>query len=704
MMFFINSKYIWADGLQKKQNLSLGFVSVIAKGDYKLYLTASSLYRLYVNGNVVSYGPARAPHGFARVDVVSLGKYLNHPENIIAIEVIGYKVDNFYIPNSKSFLRAEIRDTADTVIKATGNGDNFIAYNLKHRGQNSERITVQRHFVEQYDFKKNGGGLAWYRHIQPELPEIAVCSFAPDLKLLDRTAPLWEPSSPFSGKLIRQGTVHETMPAQETGNEKVTDIRQRYTWTGDGPDSANDYLLFDFGRNRTGFIRCELECIEDAEIILAHEEILLGKDFSFTRAWWANNVIKIKLSKGQKLQFESFEAYVCKYLAVFILKGKISSCRVALREYAFPRKCMKLPVLPGNVPKSIHKIFTAAIETFRQNAVDTFMDCPGRERAAWLCDSFYIARASYFLTGNTVMEDIFIENFLLPDGFKNLPHGMLPMCYPADTKQFIPQWPMWLILQIDEYREQRGGKRDFPKEFKDKFLDLVSYFDKFINEYGLLESLDGWNVIEWSKAKDYLGGVHFPTNMLYAKCLDILSKWYGIGEFHKKAGQIKDFIRRYTFDGGYFADNAVRLNGKLTITGNHSEICQYFAFFMDIIDPNEKKWKNMFRKLADNNADIRKSLAPVNMFIGRIMRLDLLQQNGFRQKVIAESIQHFVPMAKQTGTLWEKDTPDASCCHGFASFIAVILYETYMKKTVSRRHKPNPQYPKQTVEMPLVFN
>ena len=31
-------------------------------------------------------------------------------------------------------------------------------------------------------------------------------------------------------------------------------------------------------------------------------------------------------------------------------------------------------------------------------------------------------------------------------------------------------------------------------------------------------------------------------------------------------------------------------------------------------------------------------------------------------------------MAERTGTLWEHDAPSASCCHGFASHIAHVLY------------------------------
>ena len=34
---------------------------------------------------------------------------------------------------------------------------------------------------------------------------------------------------------------------------------------------------------------------------------------------------------------------------------------------------------------------------------------------------------------------------------------------------------------------------------------------------------------------------------------------------------------------------------------------------------------------------------------------------------------YYLGMAEKTGTLWEFDSPTASCNHGFASYIALLL-------------------------------
>ena len=41
--------------------------------------------------------------------------------------------------------------------------------------------------------------------------------------------------------------------------------------------------------------------------------------------------------------------------------------------------------------------YSGAIRTFAHNAVDLYSDCPSRERAGWLCDSYFSAKTEYCL-------------------------------------------------------------------------------------------------------------------------------------------------------------------------------------------------------------------------------------------------------------------------------------------------------------------
>ena len=62
-------------------------------------------------------------------------------------------------------------------------------------------------------------------------------------------------------------------------------------------------------------------------------------------------------------------------------------------------------------------------------------------------------------------------------------------------------------------------------------------------------------------------------------------------------------------------------------------------------------------------------------FIGAFMRLDWLGREGQVSRQCQEMKGYFLGMAKATGTLWENaDSRDSgSCCHGFASHVAVFV-------------------------------
>ncbi|MDR2849780.1 MAG: hypothetical protein LBW77_04455, partial [Verrucomicrobiota bacterium] len=63
-----------------------------------------------------------------------------------------------------------------------------------------------------------------------------------------------------------------------------------------------------------------------------------------------------------------------------------------------------------------------------------------------------------------------------------------------------------------------------------------------------------------------------------------------------------------------------------------------------------------------------------NAFIGDYLRLELLSRQGLSSQILDETKGYFEKMEKLTGTLWENDTPTASCCHGFASHVTHLYY------------------------------
>ncbi len=150
-MTFIKAKPVWIAGREKEKNLFVGFRAVFTAGQDEpmlLRLTGASSYRVWLNGNFLVNGPARAGHGYFRLDEIPLQPTLSHGENILAIEIAGYNANSYSTLNQPSFLQAEVISNGNVVV-STGSTD-FKAFVIPGKIQKIQRYSFQRTFAEAY--------------------------------------------------------------------------------------------------------------------------------------------------------------------------------------------------------------------------------------------------------------------------------------------------------------------------------------------------------------------------------------------------------------------------------------------------------------------------------------------------------------------------------------------------------------------------
>jgi hypothetical protein len=193
----------------------------------------------------------------------------------------------------------------------------------------------------------------------------------------------------------------------------------------------------------------------------------------------------------------------------------------------------------------------------------------------------------------------------------------------------------------------------------------------------LLEKLPGWVFVEWSAANSFTKDINFPTNMLYARALDAAARLLNESPLSCKAEKLRNIIRERSFDGEFFIDNEVYVDGVLTRTNNRTETCQYYAFFTGVATPetHNELWQRLLKEFGPERTKkgLHPEIHPSNAFIGNYLRLMLLDENGFYEQLLDESKGYFLYMAERTGTLWEFISTEASCNHGFASYTASMI-------------------------------
>ena len=580
------------------------------------------------------------------------------------------------------------------VIKFTSTLNNdFVACHLTEKLQKVQRYSYQRGFVEAYHIGQQTNDWMKGNSTLPPFP----LEEAESRKLLDCAAPIPDFSLETFEKRVEAGKLEEYKnPKPLFRDRAIAKVDAQYLGypienlelltvdilhniktepiSNPGEElKEKEYALFKMKNNYSGFIRVDVNVKEKTTLALTFDEVLTEGKVDYLRLR-CSNVVYYELEAGE-YELETLEPYTFQYLQVNVLKGKVSVKSAGIRHL----RCKDTArVTFGSSDKELELLFNTGLETFRQNAVDIFMDCPSRERAGWLCDSFYTGRAEEVLTGKNLIEKAFLENYAVAEKFNFLPEGMLPMCFPADNYNgnFIPNWSLWFILELEEHLK-RTGDSAFVETLRERIFKLLGYFEKLTNEAGLLEDLKGWIFVEWSKANEFVNGVNYPSNMLYASALDTVCRLYKKPEYAVKAENIRKKVLEQYFNGKFFRDNSVREKGVLKPTENYSETCQYFAFFFGVAtkDSHPELWKTLTVDFGPER--VKNKLFPEihasNAFIGNLMRMDLLGAQGYIEKQIEEIKKYYLLMARETGTFWENDNRGASLNHGFSSQICHFL-------------------------------
>ncbi len=702
---------VWILGREREINLWLSFRTV-SKGAKKtvLRLTGSSAYNVKINGNFIAFGPARCAHDFFRVDEIDISEYSGAP-SVIAVDVAGYNADSFYHIDQPSFLCAELIEDGE-ITAATG-VDGFICRVMTEHEQKAERFAGQRTFCEVYDFDTKYE--KWYKDSEIDKKEFAIdtvveqeeknfiargCEYniyekiyaekivsrlefqLGDHKQTTRYPAYIVPRSTGSGPSGKHFTLSEveTDSFMEARNIDVTSIKEADDIPAEEFIESLHGTTYKMPFNTTGKIEFDAECAEDSEIIITFDEFI-GEDklINFRRMYTVNSLIW-KIKKGS-YHLSTFEPYTLGAMHIFVKKGSVRILSPYISYFGAAPTERKFI----GEDKDLKKIFDAAVQTYRQNTFTIYMDCPSRERAGWLCDSFFTARVEKVLTGKSEIEHSFLENYFIPDSFKAQPLGMFPECYPGDHYNggFIPNWAMWLVIELEEYYE-RTKDREFIENAKKRIYALLDYFVKFENTDGLLEKLGSWIFVEWSKANELTQDINYPTNMLYAKMLRSAGNLYSDNNLIEKAEKIKEKINEQAItESGFYCDNAVYgEDGIAHLSGKCTETCQYYAFFCEVATPDKNPV--LFERLLNDFGPHRveegkwpdlcenakwRNIYPSNAFIGNYLRLEILFRYGEHKKLIENIRGYFLKMAELTGTLWENDTPTASCNHGFASHV-----------------------------------
>ncbi|MDD4992840.1 MAG: alpha-L-rhamnosidase C-terminal domain-containing protein [Paludibacter sp.] len=461
---------------------------------FSIQVSADNRYKLYVNGKIVSMGPARCDTYFWNYETVDISSYLTAGKNCIAalvwneaqfrpeaqvsirtafilqgasdIEEIlntneSWKCikDEGYKPIFNDFFAAskgQIVDMSQT-IKGDWTSVNFDDSNWKYANK-----------VADGKLKGASDGYGWQ----------LVSSNLPQMELMYQRIPKlrWA-----VGMKIPNSFPAEKKAIIIPANSKVDLLLDQTFYT-------NAYLTLNFSKGL------------GAGISIGYAETLYDREGKELRKTDRNEVEgKVFIgridsliadgSKNQSFTTLNFRSY--RYIRV-IVQTKEEPLVIEDIYGTFTGYPFKANYTFNSDNPEIKQILDIGWRTARLNAWETYTDCPYYEQLQYIGDTRIQAMISYYNSG----DDRLAKNALTLMDHSRLAEGVTLSRYPSRSTQIISTFSLWYIGMLHDYWMYRPDAGFL----KDKLMGqraILEFFAKYQQADGSLKDMPYWRFVDW---------------------------------------------------------------------------------------------------------------------------------------------------------------------------------------------------------------
>jgi len=273
------------------------------------------------------------------------------------------------------------------------------------------------------------------------------------------------------------------------------------------------------------------------------------------------------------------------------------------------------PFKNNSVFDSDNPIFTKILEngwrTARLCAMETYMDTPFYEQLQYVGDTRIQALISYYNSG----DDRLARQAINAIDYSRLSEGVTQSRFPATADNIIPPFSLIWIGMLNDYYHYRPDA-DFVKSHLPGVRQILSFYQNFQQEDGTIKNAPYWNFIDWPEnAKGWKAGVPPLNADGGSAALDFQLLWsyqwaaelennLGVKElanlYSAKAQQLKQTIMRKYWDDSkkMFADTDKK--------NSFSQHANTLAILTETIKGNDAQ--QLFRTMTQDNEITRASI------------------------------------------------------------------------------------------------
>jgi len=518
-----------------------------------VHLSADNRYKLWVNGKMVTTGPAKGSYNYWRYETIDLGPWLVEGANVLAVEVFNLGVDRPVAMFS--------RQTAFIF-----QSDRSVGGDAELNTPGTWRVMEDRAFSPISVSDEDVGGY----YVAGPTDRFEAALHAWGWKDPGYETALW--SHPLSlGKGVGRGYMHgvkwmlvpRNIPLMES-----SEIRFDHVARSSGPPISADFiageeplvipagetvtLLLDQGELTVGYPVVRFSGGSGSSVKLTYAESLRNPDGSKGNRDQVEGKVMLGYHDmvlpdgGADREFQPLWLRTWRYLQVEITTGieplTINDIHGIFSAYPF-----KETGSFSSNNRMHNRIWEAGWRTARLCAGETYMDCPYYEQLQYLGDTRIQALISLYVSG----DDRLMRNALEQADHSRMPDGLTLSRGPSAIPQVIPAFSLYWVDMVHDYYLYRQDDA-FLRQFLPGIEAVLDWFERHIDFTGMLGPLDWFNFADWTDGfmvgsppgSDLGHSALISLNYVYAldRAAELFLWFSNIDQSDELAGRAQEFL------------------------------------------------------------------------------------------------------------------------------------------------------------------
>lgn len=514
---------------------------------FKVNVSGDNRYKLFVNGRIVSAGPARSDVAHWNYEIVDLAPYLQTGMNFVTAKVWneGLWKSEANISEQTAFILqgntkdAEIlnTDAGWKCIKDEGFSPIPFHINDYYAAGPGECVDMHKVVSDWNSSACNMNGWQNAKVLTNGIPNECIGLYGVTSGWLLQPSPLPQRELRMENLAkVRKSNNLKVSPKFLAGQEILTvPANRQVELLLDQTYLTNAYFTLNFSRGNNSRIAIGYaETLYDKYPAKGNRDDVEGKVFigrtdsiisngknnqAFTSSSWRTyRYVSLKIKTGEEplvidKAFGTFTGYP------FTLKASLQTDDMEMK-----------------------RIFDVGWRTARLCAIETYMDCPYYEQLQYLGDTRIQALITLYNTG----DDTLVKNFLNQADMSRTPEGITKSRYPETTQQIITPYALSYIESLHDYM-MYGSDQKFVGNKLAGVRQILDYFHHYQLEDGSLHKLPWWNFTDWVDDPHWHGGVADEGEDGCSALLDLqlLMGYEVAADMEEKLG-MKDFADLYT--------------------------------------------------------------------------------------------------------------------------------------------------------------